>query len=153
MASCVSRKLHFAINGRARLFTRIAAPAQFSLRDFLFSQRNRVFAAFVLLIIAPASQFGESSRGPLKFIFTYRGKTTRSLVYMPSSARLSSPSVLSLRINLIEPRRSKKIIGAGRLFKIRGPRIVSGSQSYRNFACVFTSLKYTACYYSEFFIR
>lgn len=29
-------KLHFAINGRVRLFTRIVAPAQFSLRNFLF---------------------------------------------------------------------------------------------------------------------
>jgi len=87
-------------------------------------------------------------------LFTQRGKTTRSRLRavrpFPASA-----FELANQFNRAVGR-SKKIIGAGWLFKIRRPRIVSGSQPYRDRdrACVCTSrvpsLSYeTAMIYKE----
>lgn len=134
-------KLRFTINDRVLTFSFIN-HLQFLPRDS-FSQQNRVLArclsSLILSIITPASRSSVDlpcslSRGHLN-LFTYRGKTMRSLVLCSPF----SPYELANQFNRAVGR-SKKIIGAGWLFKIRGPRIVSGSQSCWNSVCTFASI-------------
>lgn len=81
-------------------------------------------------------------------LFTYRGKTVRCLVY--TLLRTASPPGAFELANQFNRAvgRSKKIIGAGRLFKIRGPRIVSGSQPYRNSTCASAAIRRGRRYHS-----
>jgi len=103
-----------------------------------FSQQNKVFgkilsALFIFLIITSTSIFSKFSvhfvTRRFKLIYLPRQNDPQPPLCPPPSSFLSRTFELANQFNRAVGR-SEKIIGADRLFKIQGSRIVSGSQLY-----------------------